>query len=1392
LRDFLTILAVIVILALVTALGAPYAIDWDSRRGEVEAALSEALGAPVRTGGGIAVRLLPAPVLELDQVDLGGNGDEPGLTAGRLSVELAVAPLLKGEFRVVEASLDNPVLTVVAAADGSIALPRFRPVVGKPASIAIERLTIDSGTIRFVDRASGGQQALDGLSLTLQSNALTGPWRVEGVLGARPLRVSTGELDAAGSLRIKLTLGDEANGRIEADGVLSIPVAPGGEIAPAFNGKVQFGATLAPATANRPALVLAANAIVASRGRVLTSDALEIEAGEAGRTIKVAGTARVDLGDRPLGELALSAKRIDLDETGATLASLAGDPDSWQARLDALPLPVALNLSVASLAYEGEEATGVEAAARLADGRIGVQNLTAKIAGDTTLAFAGKPDQVANGGVAGRFTMASAAPARLSLALARLGLASSRAEALAKLPDLSLDADVIASPTLVAMRNLKFVAGKASVTGAWRYTPPEGAERGRFEAQIAADGLDLGSLPDAGDLSSAIAGLDVGLTLDARRVRVGDGTDVGRLGIRLAAGADGIAIEALDIAGLSGATVKASGRIGASGDGRIDGTLDAARAAPVLVLLDKLGVGGGIATALPSGLREGPLRMTLMASGAGAGDARRVAVDVAGTASELSFGGTLTLGGERGGTLDDLALDINAPEAAGVVRRLGFVPSESAAILRGLPSLGPMQASVKLARRDAATRDLSVSGTVSGVKLTTEIPLQIRADGKAAAEPARLSIATADAGPLGRRIGLILEEGRAYPLALTMSVAGNGEVWRVGLAGRAGEEPVKGEFAVGGDGRVLDGVVEVDRASLPALASLFSLGPVPAARAGTLWPATRFAAAPDIPFGGAVVIATKVLDLGAGFTTGPTRLTLMPVADGVTIAVDPAAFEGGKLAGALTLKRQGGNASVSGEVGLDAVRIEGLTRLAPGTGLTGRVSTSLRFGGSGESIAAIVANLAGGGRLAASDVALRRFDGEALQRVAVAAVNDPGALDARRLASRVSASLDAGAFAARPIDVPLTASAGVLRLTSLTMEAPGAVWQGSVALDLKTLALDASGILVSRTSPSGWTGQPPQASAAWRGSVLSPRRDVDASAFANGLAGIQLLRELERIESFEADARERAAHNRRLKAEREQRAAEARAAEEARRAEEARLLEEARLAEETRRVDEARRIEEARLVDEARRAEEARLAAEARRVEEAKRQETLRQAEEARRAEAVRRAEEASRIEAARRAEEARRDEARRQVEEARRLDEARRLEEARRAEEARQAAEARRVEDAKRAEEARLIEEAKRLDESRRAEEAKRAKEEARLRADEERRRLDSLRIKAIIDGVSPLPPLPTLRDGAPSAGQPVQAAPGQARSPEPVSPPILAPLPVPRDIRTVPGPQPGVPRVP
>jgi hypothetical protein len=102
---------------------------------------------------------------------------------------------------------------------------------------------------------------------------------------------------------------------------------------------------------------------------------------------------------------------------------------------------------------------------------------------------------------------------------------------------------------------------------------------------------------------------------------------------------------------------------------------------------------------------------------------------------------------------------------------------------------------------------------------------------------------------------------------------------------------------------------------------------------------------------------------------------------------------------------------------------------------------------------------------------------------------------------------------------------GVLRASPLVADTGAAAWQGTVALDLKTLALEARGTYSGRSAPKGWSGAPPYIGLSWQGPMASPAREIDVGPLTNGLAAIVLQRELERIEAFEMDANERARLN---------------------------------------------------------------------------------------------------------------------------------------------------------------------------------------------------------------------------------------------------------------------------
>jgi hypothetical protein len=122
----------------------------------------------------------------------------------------------------------------------------------------------------------------------------------------------------------------------------------------------------------------------------------------------------------------------------------------------------------------------------------------------------------------------------------------------------------------------------------------------------------------------------------------------------------------------------------------------------------------------------------------------------------------------------------------------------------------------------------------------------------------------------------------------------------------------------------------------------------------------------------------------------------------------------------------------------------------------------------------------------------------------------------------------------------------VLRVGPVRADMEAASWQGTLNLDLRSLTLDTRGMLQAKAAPRGWSGDAPAVVLGWQGPVSRPARILDVAPLTNGLASVVLARELDRIETFEADQNERQRRNGQQQMEADRRAA----AEAARRARE--------------------------------------------------------------------------------------------------------------------------------------------------------------------------------------------------------------------------------------------------
>lgn len=1158
-RDFLTVIAILIILVLSAALAVPYFIDWEARRGQVESVLGEALGLPVHTGGAIELRLLPTPEIMLSDVSLGESGGAR-LTARSVSVEVAPMPLVKGEVRVIEAALDAPVLTVRVGEDGALAVPRPRSISAANVEIAIERLGISRGEIRVEDAAGSEIARIGGIEAEVVAASLAGPWRIEGEAQGVPLRIATGVREAGGDMRLKAVLGHAGESHLDIDGALKLTNEPGRGLLPRLAAAVRYTEPLPGAGPEPRQLALAGTVEGDVRSLTVRDLGLDLTHGEGGKDLALTGTATLTLAGRPSLQASLGGRRVDLDGLRERVGEAA-----FGLRASALlgRLPIGLDLSLETLVVEGEEFGPLTAALHRDGDVLALSRFDLGLPGETRIAGRGeglvpsgeRRDDLAG---TGSVSLNIGQPLVLARALVRMGVPQSFAEALAGLPGLAASAELALDHGSIAARNITVKAGESEVGGAIRFLPADGnGGRPRYEAEVNARGVDITDLPRLDGLLALASGADIGLSLDARDLRIGQagGDALGRLSALVEAGSQGIVVEYLNASGFGGAQIEAQGRIDAAG-GRLGATIDAEHPQPLAQLAARFlpaRAGAALTRAVADG---GALHLTLEAGRVDAGAPLFVKASGKIGQTAVEMGLSLPPAAGVGAELD---VSLTAGDGAQLLGQLGFdvlpLPDGEGGRLslraRG-PSLDDMAGRFSLA---AAGASLSGEGTFSFSE----------------ARPLFAGRVTMTAGDLGRLAEVMtrpLPGGGALPLELQADATfGSHGLSLVNLSATAGGMPLQGRLTFGEDGRV-EGAIRFERLALADVAAL-ALGPLPIAPEGRAWSGERFAAAAP-PVDGVLTLSVDSLSLSPrlALSDAALRLSLQPAG----LAIDELAGElsGGRIEGNLSIRREGSLAVLSARGRFTAIPLSSLA----GGALTGTLSGDFEVGTAGESPAQLMANLAGGATVSVANTSLPGLDPSALARmVSQALAAETLRPDLPAVTAALAAELDKGAWPVPQIAGPASLAGGILRFGPLTLPAQPGTAEGSLSgtLDLRSLAIDLRATVVTATSPKGWSGPPPQATVIWSGPLDAPARSLDAGGLANGLAAIGIVRELERIEAMEADARERAFHNRRLRAEREQRAREAerRAAEEARRREE-----EARRQQELQRQEDRRRLEE--------------------------------------------------------------------------------------------------------------------------------------------------------------------------------------------------------------------------
>lgn len=1169
-RTILTVLAILLISALTAALVGPYFVDWNEQRPAVEAQLSRVLGERVKVRGSIDLKLLPSPYIILDQVEIADPKTGGVLfSCDEMELALGLTSLARGQFRFIEASFDRPIIDLTRGPDGEILLPKVE-VGARSDSVAFDKVVVRGGRVRIAGADGGEGIGIEGIDLQAEAGSLLGPFKGSGQAPGSgdakiAFRFATGAVEGA-NLRFKATIEAGAGlPRSEFDGALTFAAATptSGVAAAGYSGAASFSGLIKGPEAPTP--WRASGALKADlRGASL--DNLDVRLGPEERALAAEGSAQAEFGAKPRASVVLSAKQFNLDALlraqGEDSASPGQAFEALSAALAGLelengsPAALSVDLSTPAAILGGDTIADVSLSLTAAPGAPLAGKLEASPPGRSHILASGAIDLGPAPGFKGHVDAQIGETQRLRdwLTLGAPDL-SARLEAIGEvLPyrSASANGDVDLSAAGFVARNLSLVLERSTFTGTLALTRPVGAERGRMFMDLQTDSLDLDSLPNLGASGDFLKDVDLSLALDARALRIarlGEGQiEGGSLTLKLTKQGDDVRLDRLSIADLGGASVEANGAIDAKGRW-LSAKIDAARLRDFALLVRRVAPGPISETLVDRSGALSPANLTFNAQSSGrSGDiaAPPDSLTVQGVAGVTRISAKLDRAAGDAGALN-ATLSFDAPDAAPLLRQLGL-PALS------LAGLGRGHISASAHGRWDEVLEGEIAASLAGAELAWRGRLSPKAsdDGATALFDGAGSLKTANATPLLAVLGFAAPDSIfVVPTDLGAALAWRGDrlslsqlqgtVGRAHLGGTltyrlAPAEPIPSVSAdpdvalaqsVAGEvsatpATQVEGALTLDRLALSALTGL-ALGAPQTAKSGALWSDAKFSAGLANPPSADIALKIAALDIADNLQARDAGARLK-VGRGL-VSFDDLSMNiaGAALAGRATIRRDGPNASLSGQLSIEPIAFDRPS-------FAGRLSGSMDFAATGQSANGLIAGLAGTGQIRLMDAKIPRLDQGALGRIVEKAQSPDYAIDQTNINHALDLELNKQALRVVDASAPASLTAGVIR--SGPFEARDlkdhAVLQAS--FDIRSFVLEIRAAFSELQTQKFWSGAPPAVGVILRGPIEAPVREIDSSLLVAGLSAQAIARETERIADLDSDIRERAFFNRRLKA----------------------------------------------------------------------------------------------------------------------------------------------------------------------------------------------------------------------------------------------------------------------
>jgi uncharacterized protein involved in outer membrane biogenesis len=175
---------IVLVLAVFSAMLAPFVVDWGSYRAGLEAYGEKLSGRKVEIAGPIGVRLFPWPRLTAQEVRIAnpqGQQDKWFATADQIVVRMNLGALLNGSIQVESINIDSPKIKLRRFADGG-GNWNFEPAENIRNSrlldqVKLDQITLSGGTLQLTDDRRANQIEIKNVNATFSALNLAGPWR---------------------------------------------------------------------------------------------------------------------------------------------------------------------------------------------------------------------------------------------------------------------------------------------------------------------------------------------------------------------------------------------------------------------------------------------------------------------------------------------------------------------------------------------------------------------------------------------------------------------------------------------------------------------------------------------------------------------------------------------------------------------------------------------------------------------------------------------------------------------------------------------------------------------------------------------------------------------------------------------------------------------------------------------------------------------------------------------------------------------------------------------------------------------------------------------------------------------------------------------------------------